>query len=126
MLSSAVSLAIATTAGCVIVYQKMPRKIRKFLERHSLMTDLFTLVAVYMLLGGTLTALMAGALCGLFVSALLHIANNEEDFLYLYDLRDFIKTQLVAAKCALTEYGKQYRMRSLKNNIVDMPIVQKS
>lgn len=118
MFSNAVALAFLTTAGCVIVYKKMPRKVRKFIEKYSLMTDLACLIAVYMLLGGTLTALMAGAMCGLLVSVMLHVANNEEDFLYLYDMRDFIKEKLSIAKEALNEYGKVYRKRRLEDDTV--------
>lgn len=123
MLSNALALAIATTAGAYMIYSKLPRKVRRFVQKYALMTDLTTLVAVYLLLGGTLTALMAGALCGLFVSMLLHIANNEEDFLYLYDLRDFLKTQLAAAKQTLNEYGKQYRQRKgiLDGHLSEVP-----
>ncbi len=123
MLSSALALAIMTTAGCVIVYSKLPRKVRRIIEKYSLMTDLVTLVAVYMLLGGTLTALMAGALCGLFVSALLHIANNPDDFLYLYDLKMFLKEKLAQLKEILNEQGKHYREQ--RNKLVDADFSEK-
>ena len=93
----------------------MPRKIRIYVEKYSLFTDLFTLIAVYMLLGGTLTALMAGALCGLFISALLHIANNPDDFLYLYDLKIFLQEKLDMARHLLNEYGKTYRYNKEKS-----------
>lgn len=109
MLSNALALAILTTAGCIIVYQKLPRKVRRLIEKYSLMTDLVALIAVYMLLGGTLTALVAGAMCGLFVSILLHVANNEEDYLYLYDLRDFLKEKLVEARDMASAYGRLYK-----------------
>jgi hypothetical protein len=123
MLTTALALAILTTAGCMAVYKKLPRKVRRFIEKHSLMTDLFTLIMVYTLLGGTLTALMAGAFVGLFVSGLLHISNNPEDFLYLYDLRDLIKEKVIEAQRALNEYGREYRE---KKRVVDanMPEMQ--
>ena len=113
-MSTAFALALLTTTGCYIVYKKLPRKVRRFLEKHSLMTDIGTLIAVYMILGGTLTALMAGAMCGIFVSVLLHVANNEEDFLYLYDLRDFVRQKAAEAKLALNTYGETYRKRRLE------------
>ena len=111
MISNAIALAILTTAGCIIVYQKLPRKVRKMIEKYSLMTDLIALIAVYYLLGGTLTALMAGAMCGLFVSVLLHIANNSEDYLYLYDMRGFLREKLEEAKVALNIYGQTYKAK---------------
>jgi len=114
MLSSALSLAILTTVGCLVVYSKLPRKVRRFMEKHSLLTDLIALFAVYYLLGGTLTALMAGALCGLFVSILLHISNNANDFMYLYDARDLIRAKLKEAKEALNTFGETYREKKEK------------
>ena len=106
-------MAVLTTAGCCVIYSKFPRKVRRFIEKYSLITDIFTLIAVYTLLGGTLTALLAGAICGLFVSILLHIANNKEDFLMLYDLRDFLKEKLAELKNIVNIYGQQYRENKL-------------
>lgn len=123
MLSNAVALALLTTAGFIVIYKKLPRKVRRFIEKYSLATDLFALILVYMLLGGTLTALVAGALCGLMISILLYVANNPEDFLYLYDLRDFMKDKLALAKEALNTYGEVYRSKQVKN---DLPAVQEA
>ena len=108
-MSTAFALALLTTSGCYIVYTKLPRKVRRFLQKYSLLTDVATLMAVYMVLGGTLTALMAGAMCGIFVSVLLHVANNKDDYLYLYDLRDFIKEKAAEMKVALNAYSETYR-----------------
>lgn len=123
MLSNAVALALLTTAGFIVIYKKLPRKVRRFIEKYSLATDLFALILVYMLLGGTLTALVAGALCGLMISILLYVANNPEDFLYLYDLRDFMKDKLALAKETLNTYGEVYRSKRVKN---DLPAVQEA
>lgn len=113
-MSTAFALALLTTTGFYVVYQKLPRNLRRFIQKYSLLTDVATLIAVYMLLGGTLTALMAGAMCGIFVSTLLHIANNKEDFLYIYDLRDFIKAKAKEVKDALNAYGAVYRKQHLE------------
>ena len=123
MLSNAFALALVTTGGCYAIYSKLPRKVRRFIQKYGLLADMTALVGTYMLLGGTLTALMAGALVGLFTSALLHIANNQEDFLYLYDLRDMLRDRLTEAKQALSEYGQNYRRaKELNNlNIVQVP-----
>lgn len=48
-------------------------------------------------------------MCGLVISALLHVANHQEDFLYLYDARNMIREKLGQAKEALNNYGKNYR-----------------
>ena len=111
ILSNAIALALLTTAGCIVVYRKLPRKVRRIIEKYSLVTDLVCLITVYYILGGTLTALVAGALVGLFVSVLLHVANHEEDFLVLYDLRDFLKSKFVEAKTMFETYSATYRQK---------------
>lgn len=114
MLSTAVALAALTVTGFVIVYNKLPRRLRKFIEKHSLITDLLCLIGIYFLLGGTLTALFAASICGLIISGLLHVANHPDDYLYLYDMRSFIKTKLAEAKEALNVYGQNYRQKKLE------------
>jgi len=109
MVTDALALAIVTTTGFAIIYQKLPRRVRRFIEKYSLAADVIALILVYLLLGGTLRALMAGAICGLMISVLLHVANHRDDFLYLFDLRDFLKAQLKIAKEALNAYGKKYQ-----------------
>lgn len=87
------------------------------------MTDIATLLAVYYLLGGTLTALVAGALCGLFVSILLYVQANQQDFLALYDLRDFIRQKLREAKEAANAFGKVYREKK-ENESIPLEVVK--
>lgn len=109
MLSTALALAILTTAACIVVYSKLPRRVRKFIEKHSLLTDLVCLIGIYVLLGGTLTALFASAICGLMISIMLYIQNHRSDFLFLYDCRNLIKDKLSQAKEMLDAYGEAYR-----------------
>ena len=115
MLSNALALALLTTSGFVIVYRKLPRKVRRYIEKYSLVADVAALILVYVLLGGTLTALVAAAMVGLFVSALLHIAHedNKEDFLFLYDLMKYLKEKTSQARQALKDYGQMYRKKKL-------------
>lgn len=121
MVSNAVSLAVLTTAGAVVIYNKLPRKVRRFLKKYSLLTDVFAMLAVYSVMGSTVTALFASALCGLMISVMLHIANNPDDFLYLYDLKDYIKEKLNEVKGVINEYGREYREGKLKG--VDAQVV---
>ncbi len=116
MISNAVALAILTTIGCVIVFKKLPRRIRRIITKYSLLTDLLTLIGTYLILGGTLTALFAAAICGIFVSGLLYIANNEQDFLYLYDLKLFLREKLREAKEALNRFGEAYREKKMQDS----------
>lgn len=108
MLSTAASLAALTVGAAIVVYHKLPRRVRRFLERHSLLTDMIALIFTYQFLGGTVTALIAAGIVSLAVSALLEVANNKDNYLVLYDLRDYIKSKLAAAKEALDEYCQQY------------------
>jgi len=114
MLSTATALAILTTGGFVVVYSKLPRRMRKFIEKHSLATDVVALFLAYMLLGGTLTALTASAMVGLMISGLLHIQNNREDFEWLFDGIDFCKTGLASLGAKLKEMGQNYRRHKLE------------
>ena len=111
MIGNALALAILTTSGFLVIYLKLPERIKLFLEKHSLFTDALALITTYVLLGGTLTALIAAALCGLFVSGLLYIARNKEDFLYLNDIYDYMKTQLKQFQIYLSDYGKKYKLK---------------
>ena len=113
MITSAISLAVLSTAGFVVVYKKLPRKIRRWISRHGLLADISALFLTYMLLGGTLTALMASALVGLFTSALLYISQNPEDFEYLDTIAEMIKDQLNKLKQMSKEFGQAYREKKL-------------
>lgn len=115
MIINGLTLAVLTTTGLIILYKKIPRKVRRFIERHHLLADAVALLFTYILLGGTLTALFAAALVGLFTSALLYIANNPENFMYLYDLRDAIKDKLNELKAKLNELGMDYRTYKQNN-----------
>jgi len=119
MLSNALALALLTTAGMMVVYKKLPRKVRRLIEKFSLVADILALLGVYWMFGSTLTALVAGALAGLFTSALLHIANNPEDFLFLADLSTLISKQLTKAKEFAHEWGKRYNETRVQSG--DLP-----
>jgi hypothetical protein len=67
-----------------------------------------------MLLGGTLTALVAAALVGLMTSALLYVANNSEDFQVLFDVSNVIKEKLADLKRLSKEFGEEYREKKLE------------
>jgi len=88
---------------------KLPRRIRRFLLRHAVFTDFLTFILTYITLGGTLTALTAGALVGIVTSALMYIADNPDDFMYIYDFWNALRTKIQSLKTELNEYGKQYK-----------------
>jgi hypothetical protein len=109
MFIDALLLASLTTAGFMFVYKKLPRGVRKFLEKHALLTDAVALLLTYGLLGGTLTALMAGALVGIFTSIMLYIAEHPDDFQYLWDAAEAIKKFTKQLQVWANETGAAYR-----------------
>ena len=114
MLSNAAALAILTTGGFAIVFNKLPRKVRKFILKHSLAADIVALLLTYVLLGGTLTALTAAALVGLMTSALIHIQNHRSEYEWLFDFGDAVKDKLNSFKQFMLEKGREYRQRKLE------------
>ena len=77
MIGTALTLSIVTTGGFLAIFYKLPVRLRKLIVKHPLATDITTLGMAYLILGGTLTALMAAAMSGLFISILLFLAKNQ-------------------------------------------------
>ena len=77
MLVNGFALAIATVVGFYLIYMKLPGRVRKWLQKHALLTDCVACVLTYMLFGGTLVALFAAAFVGIITSLLLALLNNE-------------------------------------------------
>lgn len=113
MISQAIALSLVTFGGFFIIYSKLPAKVKEFIKNHSLLTDITTLGAAYVLLGGTLTALFAAALVGLITSTALYIGNNKEDFQYLWDAKDMIIKYAQVAKGYLKNLGEAYREKTI-------------
>lgn len=94
MVTSALALAGFTICGCLIIYSKLPVKVRKFLQGHTLATDAITLLILYYLLGGTLVAMLAAAICGLVVSGFLYVTSRREQYPELFKLLELAKYYL--------------------------------
>jgi hypothetical protein len=69
-------LAILTFIGFAFLWAKLPKGLRRFLRKRSLLFDLIISIGVYIFLGATLTALLSAALFGIMVSIYLWIANR--------------------------------------------------
>lgn len=113
MLSDALVLALLSTVGFVMTFQKLPRKVRRFMIKYALFTDFLTFILTYLTLGSTLTALTAGCMVAIFTSAMCHIIENPNDFLYLYDFKDMMIKKLTYLKNSLNSYGEKYREEKL-------------
>lgn len=109
MLSNAMSIAVMVTAGFFLLYQKLPRNIRRYIVKYSLITDFLAMVATYYMFGGTVTALMAGAIVDIMISAMLHVANHPQDFEWLFDAFKTVKELVVKFQDYLKQINQQYQ-----------------
>lgn len=78
---------------------KLPRWLRNWVQRHSLITDLIACILTYILLGGTITALFASAWMGIMISILLAVINNPNGKVLL----DYISVKLSNLKTLFSE-----------------------
>lgn len=76
MIVTGFALAVLTVGGMYLIYAKLPSRVKRFLQKHSLFTDLLACVLTYMLFGGTLIALFAAAFAGILVSIMLALMEN--------------------------------------------------
>ena len=86
MLFNAAVLASITFAGGCLTWHKLPRRIRRWFQKQDLITDVIMLLLAYLILGGTLTALLAAGMVGVMVSVALYIVNNPEKFEWLFEV----------------------------------------
>lgn len=108
MLTNAFALALVTSGGFMMVYKKLPPKMRKWIEKHALLADACALFLTYLLLGGTLTALTAGAMVGMMTSGLLHVAQHKEDFQYLIAIKEVVADGISDITKKLNGWGTSF------------------
>jgi len=73
VITNALVLSILTIVAFGLIYVKLPHWVRYWIRRHTLITDGLAMILTYNLLGRTLTALIASAITGIAVSALLYL-----------------------------------------------------
>lgn len=108
------ALGSLTVGAFWLVYQKLPARVKRFLEKHALLTDALALYATYILLGGGITALFAAAWAGILTSVLLYVANHPDDFQWLQDFVAFSKEKAGELKAYLTRVGQEYREKKAR------------
>jgi len=111
MLSVGLALGTMSFFAAILVYLKMPRRTRKWIEKHYLFTDFISMILVYVVLGGTLTALIASAWCAILISAALEVAHNKEDYLFLYHFKDQTVKSMGGLKGYLKTINEEYKKR---------------
>jgi hypothetical protein len=115
VLANAISIAVLVTAGAFMLYQKLPRNVRRWIVKYSLLTDFLAMVITYYMFGGTVTALMAGAIVDLLISAMLHIANHPQDFEWLFDSFKMIRELMDKVQVKLHEFNKAYKEKKMES-----------
>lgn len=108
MLSNAVALAALTCAGFYMIYNKLPPRMKAVFVKYDLLTDVSALMLTYVLLGGTLTALIASALVSIVVSMLLHVAKFPNDYVWLTDSLAKVKELLKSFKDMMKGLNQKY------------------
>lgn len=113
MIFDACAMAVLATTGFYLLYQKLPRNIRRWITKHALLTDFVTMILTYWMFGGGITALMAGAMVDILVSIMLHIANHPEDFEWLFDAFRQMRAMLDKVQVYLTDINTTYKASKL-------------
>ncbi len=110
-MDNAITLAVLISGGFYMAYKKLPPKLQKWIRKHGLLVDLMCMVLTYWTLGGTVTALLAGAMVDIIISAMLHVANHPEDFVWLFDIFARVKKAFRTVEEKLKEMNEQYKAR---------------
>jgi alpha/beta superfamily hydrolase len=122
MLANALSISVLVTASFVMLYQKLPRNLRRYIVKYSLVTDFLAMVVTYYMFGGTVTALLAGAIVDLMISVILHIANHPQDFEWLFDALKSVQVLIDKAKEYIKQINNQYKAQKVPPQILNAEV----
>jgi hypothetical protein len=86
MLLVSLIMGLATFLAFMLAWIKLPYGLRKFLVRHSTLTDLTATVLSYLLHGQTATAILAAGIVAVSVSVCLKISEKSEEYEWVYSL----------------------------------------
>ena len=115
MIADTVVLTALTTVGLVMLYKKLPRKVRKFLEKHDILTDFVTFSLTYIALGSTLTSLVVGVLVAMLTSFIIQVLENKNEYLYIHDFLAWVENGMAELKKTMSEAGAAYRDKKMNN-----------
>lgn len=71
MILNALVLSVVTFIGMVLIFYKLPPRIRAIILKFDLVTDIGCAAMTYAFLGGTATAIIAAGLVGIYTSLFL-------------------------------------------------------
>lgn len=115
MLMNALILAGLSATGLIFAFRKLPKKVQDFMVKHWLLTEIVTFLITYTTLGGTLTALFAGAIVSGVQSVAFHIHEHQEEYEGLNLLFKWMGKKMDEGMQNLNAT----LVRNLKSNVVD-------
>lgn len=119
MLSTGLALGIVSCAGVYLIWKKLPARVRSWAHNHPLFTDAIAFVGVYWVLGGTLTALIASAFAGIFISAYLEIMNHPNDYLWIHAGMDSLKKETSGFRTWIRDINTRYKEKLENEKILE-------
>jgi len=77
MIINAIIMSIVTYVGMVVIFKKLPTKVKAVLLKCDLVLDIGAACLTYMLLGGSATGIIGAGLVGILVSATLKMHKSQ-------------------------------------------------
>lgn len=105
-----------------MAFKKMPRNVQRWITKHNLLVDLMCMMLTYWTLGGTVTALIAGALVDIIISGMLHVAQHPEDFVWLFDLIGKVKQTFAEMGSKLKGWNEEYKKKHPEASSTPSPL----
>lgn len=87
-------LGLMSFTGLAVVYNRLPGSVQLFAQKHPFLTDVVVAVFFYQVMGLTITAHFAVIMQSLMTTAALHVVKHKEDFIFLYDAVDLMKSKV--------------------------------
>src|SRR5258706_11802886 len=87
-------MGLMSFTGLAVIYNRLPGSVRLFAQKHPLFTDVVCAVFFYQVMGVTIVGHFAVAAQSLLTTAALHVVKHREDFEFLYDAVDLMKSKV--------------------------------
>ena len=122
MLINAAVLAILMGTSLILLFSKFPKKIKGFCLRHPLAMDAIVTFAVVGSFGTTATVLLAAAMVDVILGVAVYVGSHRDDFQYIFDALDYMKSKLKEIQGYLLKLGQEYRERNVLSEVSQTPV----
>jgi hypothetical protein len=109
MLITAGVLATLAGVSLIMLFKKLPPRVRKFLIDHPFLFRLCAFSLCLGTLGATLTGVVAGAMLDCFVNVGLYIAEHPNDFSFINDWMDMFRAKMNELKEWIVKYNEEWK-----------------